>query len=140
MILGSFRDPDLLRSALEFALKPSVDAEGAVLIITSAFGDPETAAVVYSFLKGHYEAVVAKLPTDFGAALPLVGATFCDESHRDDLREFLGPRSGGLVGGRRSLARVIEKIDSCIAERRTQERSLSSFFGSSPGSPEARPN
>jgi alanyl aminopeptidase len=128
LTLGSFHTPELLRSALGVALSPAIDADGAALVLTAASGDRETAPIAYGFLKEHFDALLSKLPREYGASLPSMGASFCDAQHRDDLGAFLRPRLAASPGAPRSLDQAIEKIDLCIAEQKAQGPRIAAYL------------
>ena len=69
-------------------------------------------------VKAHLDTLLARLPRDYGAAFIEAAATFCDEAHRDDAAAFFKDRAPAYLEGPRSLARMIERADLCMATRR----------------------
>jgi hypothetical protein len=91
-----------------------------------------TRKMSFEFLKAHYDALVAKMPTgggfDFGTILPQVGATYCDAQSRTELEEFFAPRIGKFVGGQRALDQVLESVQLCASRVEGQRADVSSFL------------
>ena len=78
---------------------------------------PETRDAAYDFVKQNWDALVAKLPTDFGASLPFVAGRYCDNEHRSDVQHFFKDRSTKYAGGPRNLEQVLESISLCAASK-----------------------
>jgi alanyl aminopeptidase len=129
-ILGSAGDPAIASSAVDLALDPRIDSEGAAALLTAAMGHRQTAAAVFATLKDRYDALVAKLPQEFGANLPKVGSPFCTPVERDEMKAFFGPRVARSPGAPRILDQVLETIDLCVAREKAEAASLAGVLGS----------
>ena len=130
--MRSFRDHDAIEAGMNALIGGDIPfIEGAALLF-SGQGEEATRKMPLEFLKSHWDAVVARMPTgggfDFGTVLPQVGAGYCDVPSRDELRSFLAPRIGKFVGGPRALDQAIETIDLCIASRTAQEPGVAAFL------------
>jgi alanyl aminopeptidase len=130
--LQSFRDRAAIEAGMNAVLNGDVPfLEGAGLLFGGQ-GQAATRMMPFEFLKAHWDTVVAKMPTgggfDFGSVLPEVGAAFCDEGSRDELKIFFAPRVGKFVGAPRTLDQTIESIDLCIANKAAQEPGVAAFL------------
>jgi cytosol alanyl aminopeptidase len=126
--LGDFRDPALVRRALDLYLSGEFDpreADTPFLAAAEAINSPD---VAWSFFKEHYDAILATMPREIVGTAPSVGGGFCDPAHRKDVADFFQDRIGKLPGGPRTLAQTLETIDLCIALRDTQEGSVREFL------------
>ena len=72
--------------------------------------------------------MIAKLPTDFGAFLPLVAANYCDPQHRADAEAFFTGRATKYTGGPRNLIQALEGISLCQANKNANQASVSEFL------------
>jgi alanyl aminopeptidase len=125
--LGNFVEPALLDRALGLLLDPSIDAREAVKIPFASADVPAAGSRAYTFTRQHHEALVARLPADVGAALPLVGK-LCDDAQKADLLAAFKPSATKLPGGPHLLDQAVEAIDLCIAERKVVRPSVETFL------------
>ncbi|APR79904.1 Aminopeptidase N [Minicystis rosea] len=123
--LSSFRDPGLVRAALGVFLGETLDPRLGVELL---WQDDRVADVAFDFVKQRYDAVLAKMPSPLHGDLPTLADPFCDEAHLADVKAFFTPRIEKLVGGPRNLAKAVERITLCNAQRRVHEPSLTSFL------------
>ncbi len=130
--IASSRDPQAIEMGYQAVLAGDVPfLEGAQLLF-SGQGAEATRKMPFTFLKAHYDDIVAKRPTgggfDFGSRLPSVGASYCDVSSRDELKEYFEPKAPTFTGGPRALAQTLEEVDLCIAEKAAQGPSVVAFL------------
>src|SRR5271165_274823 len=138
--LGLFPEPEIAKKALPIVLTDEFDSRQSVDILFGVAQSPKTRDVGYDFVKQNWDALIAKLPTDFGAFLPGVASGYCDEAHRQDAASFFQGRSTKYSGGPRNLAQTLERIDLCVAFKKSQQPSVTEFLKSygtteSPASP-----
>ena len=131
--MGSFRDPAMVKIALPLILTDEFDSRQSLGILFGAAGlfggaRPETRDTAYDFVKQNWDALVAKLPTDFGASLPFVAGGYCDNEHRSDAEHFFKGRSTKYSGGPRNLDQVLESISLCAASKSANEASVAEFL------------
>jgi alanyl aminopeptidase len=135
--LGSFRDQDAAGKALRMVLDEALDVRESFAVVWAANRDRDTRGRAYSFVQEHYDEIVRRLPEGsvFSTAsyLPWLGGWSCTEDQRARLESFFKPRVPGILGAPRVLAEVLESIDLCIAQRRTQQPNLISFLESRGG-------
>jgi cytosol alanyl aminopeptidase len=72
--------------------------------------------------------LIAKLPTDFGAFLPLVAANYCDAQHRADAEAFFRGRATKYTAGPRNLKQALEGFSLCEANKNANQASVSEFL------------
>ncbi|MBI1786576.1 MAG: M1 family metallopeptidase [Acidobacteria bacterium] len=128
--MGSFRDPEILKTARSIALSDEFDVREAVPLLFAGAGDPRTRESAFLFIKENFDAIVAKLPTDFGAFLPFVASGFCDAGHRAEAEAFFKDRVTKFPGGPRNLSQALERMSQCIAAKEKQQPSLVEFLKS----------
>ena len=131
--LGSFRNRDLARDAIELLLSNDFDPREAFYpLLFGPLSYAETRDVPFEFVRANLDQLLARLPRevggDYAASLPLLGNAFCDASHRAEVEAFFGPRIGQYTGGPRNLENVLEEIDLCVAERKTLTPELAKFL------------
>jgi mevalonate kinase len=126
--LGSFPQPEIAKMALLIVLTDEFDSRQSLAILRAARQSPTTRDLAYDFVKQNWDALIAKLPADFGAYMPNVASAFCDEQHRHDAAAFFEGRSTKYTGGPRNLAQTLEGIDLCVAYKKVQQPSLVEFL------------
>ncbi len=87
------------------------------LVLAAAFARPETQAAAWRYLRGHFDAIVARLPPFARGSIARVVAGFCDAELRREADAFLRPRVLGLVEGSHVLDRSLAEVDRCVAAR-----------------------
>lgn len=126
--LGQFRDPALLKRALGLVIGAEFDPRESVRIVWAALRLPTNVPVVYAFVTEHFDAIVARLPRDYGAGFPQVGAASCDASKTKEIEAFFGPRAKTFVGGPRQLAQALEGLAQCSAYRARETPKVREFL------------
>ena len=126
--MNQFRDPELVRAAMQLILSGEFEVHQALFSLLGHLPN-QNRDVAYDFVKQNWDALIAKLPSDYGALMPFVAAGYCDAQHRADANAFFNGRSTKFAGGPRNLAQSLERIDLCIASRNTNEPSVAAFLG-----------
>jgi alanyl aminopeptidase len=130
--LAEFRAPQIVPKVLAIPLEPEIDPRESLWLAFALGSDPQTRDAAFDFVKAHYGELTERLPQgsafDAAAFLPFVAAGFCDERHRGEVEAFFSPKVQAAAGGPRNLAQALESIDLCIAQRRTQEPSVTAFL------------
>lgn len=127
--LGLFPQPEIANTAFSILLTDEADVRQSISILGAASHSPETRDLAYAFVKQNWDALIARLPADWGADMPFVAGAFCDEQHRHDAADFFEGRSTKYKGGPRNLAQTLEGIDLCVAYKKAQQPSLAEFLG-----------
>ena len=127
--LGQFRDPEIEKADMAFLLGDEFDLH---LVFFSIAGGgsfaPGARDVALEFVKQNWNALMAKLPTEFGAQLPRIATVYCDEQHRADAEAFFTGRATKYTGGPRNLAQALEKIRICVASKNANQASATEFL------------
>ncbi len=126
--LGAFRDPAILKAAYAIVLTDEFQPRESINVFFATTSFPDTREIGYEFVKQNWDALVAKLPTDFGAFLPYAAVGFCDSQHRADAEAFFRDRVTKVVGAPRILAQVLESISLCAANKEANEPSVVEFL------------
>lgn len=126
--LGLFQQPEIAKAAFSIVLSDDFDVRQSIAILGAARDLPETRDLAYDFVKLNWDALIAKFPADWGAFMPFVAGSFCDERHRHDAADFFEGRSTKYTGGPRNLSQTLESIDLCVAYQKTQQPSLIQFL------------
>jgi len=129
--LGAFRDPALVQANFALALDPAFDLREAWPLVAGANRTPKTRAPLWTFVKQKVDAIVARMPRDFGARLPDLAVAQCSDAARADVEAFFGPRAPKWSGGPRLLAQALEQLRLCAAYREVQGPSVAVFFSPS---------
>lgn len=91
--------------------------------------DRYTRALLYDFLKEHYEAIVAVLPSDsLFFSLAQLGQQFDTLERAKDVEEFFAGKDPKITGGPRIIAQTVESIRLNYAYRQAQLPSLITFL------------
>ena len=128
--MGQFRDPDLVQQGFAIYLSGEFDPRESIALVLTPSREARTRELALAFVEKNFDAIVQKMPRDYGAYLPNVGIGFCDEQHAAALEEFFKPRAGRFAGGERKLAQALEAVRQCAAFRARQGPVLAAFFKS----------
>ena len=120
--------PELAAAARELTLDRSLLDDEWLTPLRAQLSNPATTDIAWTWVKDHYDAILARLPKHFGGALVGVGRAFCDDAHASDLEAFFGPKVQSLGGGPRALASTLEEIHLCVARRKAYEPSAKTLF------------
>ena len=118
----------LIKAALALMLDPELDARDTVRILWGVTKTPAGVPLAFEFLTAEMEKLVARLPRDWAAGFPGVGAAFCDDSKRAEVEAFFRPKASRFVGGPRLLDQALENLHLCHVYRTSQEPRVSAFF------------
>jgi len=123
--MGGFRDPEIVKAAMAIALTDEFPAYESINLVWSAF-DEDNREMAYQFIKNNHDALIAKLPRDYG--FHSVAGSFCDEAHRADAEAFFKDKVTKLPGAPRSFAQTLERVDLCIARKQVFQPFIEKFL------------
>lgn len=131
--LGHFRSPQLAQRALAIAVGSTFDARLTIRIFNAMKDEPGVDRLPYEFARGHYDELVAKLPSgigmDYAATLPLFALSGgCSDTAREEAKQFFTLRMKNVQGGPRALANALEEIGLCAAQKPAAEKSIRDFL------------
>jgi alanyl aminopeptidase len=116
------RDPKVVADSLGILLTDEHEPRNALALL---WQDARMANITLSFVKMHFDELVARLPNGSLANLPAIGDAFCNAVPLD---YFFDGRMDKLPGGKRNLAKAVERIQLCSAQKAAQESSLRKFL------------
>jgi len=126
--LGQFPDPAILKDSFAILLNGEVDPRLGIGVIFSAPAGSVANRQAYEFVKNNWDALLAKLPGNYGSFLPFVAGSFCDDAHRGEAQAFFGDRATKVPGGPRNLQQALEGISLCVANKQANQASIVEFL------------
>jgi alanyl aminopeptidase len=130
--MGWFRDPAIAREAMPIALSDEFDRRESIAVVLGAAKEPQTRDLALQFVEKNFDALVSRMPRDWGAGAVSVAAGFCDEQHLPGLESFFKPRAARFAGGERRYAQTIENVRQCAAFRAKAAPSVTGFLDRQP--------
>ncbi len=126
--LGSFRDPVLAEAAYDALFGERADPrDGLTAMQRGAVDDEVSALHAVQYLRGHYDAVIRRLPEYAGGALPRLGERLCDAAARTEFDATFADRAAQAPGGARNYAQTSERIGICLGARQLQRATLKAY-------------
>jgi alanyl aminopeptidase len=119
------RDPKVVADSLGILLTDEHESRNALGLL---WQDGRMADVTFAFVKEHFDELLAKLPHGTLGNLSAIGDAFCDEARGALVTNFFAERVDKLPGGKRNLAKTVERIRLCSAQKAAQEGSLRKFL------------
>lgn len=112
--LARFRQPELIRQTLEFALTPEVRNQD-IGIVSTVVENPYGQKIGWEFVKSHYDQLYAKTGGSIGGGVPFIGATarFCDPAMREQAKQYFEQHKGSSTP-ERVFRMSLESINYCI--------------------------
>jgi alanyl aminopeptidase len=126
--MGAFRDAKVVEQGLPLMLSDEFETRESLRLIGGATNEPETRQAAWAFIKNHFDVLVAKLPRDYGAYLPGIASSICDDSQRAEVEAFFQDRCKQFAGGPRQLAQALEHMHLCSVFREKQASSVEAFL------------
>jgi len=120
-LLPLFRDASVAARAADYIYSERIRTQDLPQVASLMFMDRTTRNVAWSAAKAHWADVEKRIPSALGRISSGAG-NFCDAESRKDVEAFLTAHP--TRGGQRTLARVLDSIDTCIAFRGTQQASF----------------
>jgi aminopeptidase N/puromycin-sensitive aminopeptidase len=129
-LLAEFKDPSLVRRALDYAVSGKVRNQDAAVEFAIALQTRDSRPLAWNYIKSNWDKVQAQLTTEMGGVL--VGSTggFCSVTDRDDVKAFFATHK--VPSSDRALKHAIEHIDGCIELRTQQEPNLQKWLAAQP--------
>jgi aminopeptidase N/puromycin-sensitive aminopeptidase len=125
-MLALFRDPDLERRSLEYAVSGKVRNQDAVFQLLLPMRYPETRPIAWDFIRQNWDKVQAQLTTGVGAYLISGASSFCSEGKKQEAVEFFNAHPVPASGN--ALQRAKDSIDDCIQLRALQGPKLQQWI------------
>jgi aminopeptidase N len=125
-LLALFRDPDLERRSLEYAVSGKVRNQDAVFQLLLPMRYPETRPIAWDFIRQNWDKVQAQLTTGVGAYLISGASSFCSEDKKQEAVDFFTAHPVPASGN--ALQRAKDSIDDCIQLRGLQGPKLQQWI------------
>ena len=124
--LANFRDPALLRRALDYATSGQVRKQDSALLFVTALRQRDTRPIAWKYIQQNWEKVHAQLTTMMGGYL--VGATgsFCSVEKSQQVQTFFTAHP--VMATQRSLQRATDSIHDCTVLRVAQQPKLTEWL------------
>ncbi len=125
--LSGFRQPALESRTLDMILSPDVRGQD-LFFAFGFFGNSQTEALAYEYIKAHYPDIVKKLGSDMaaGGIASGVSGSFCDAGLRNDAQQFFATKN--IPDKARQLSQGRERSNICIEMKDTQGPQLAAFL------------
>jgi aminopeptidase N/puromycin-sensitive aminopeptidase len=129
-LLATFRDPQLEKRALDFAVSSQVRNQDAAIQFAIALHNTETRDLAWDYVKANWDKVHAQMTESLGGYLVSGTGSFCSASARDDVSSFFATHK--VASAEVELKHAIEHINGCIIFRSQQEQNLQQWLASEP--------
>ena len=125
--LADFPSTELAQQTLNWLLTPEVRNQD-LYFVDNLVDNPNIREVSWDFMQQHFDEINRKSSGGLGAAALYVyaGYRFCDARLRTALEQFYSQHP--FEGQEREEARMLERINNCIALREQQQPSLSAWL------------
>jgi alanyl aminopeptidase len=133
--IARVREARLRDRALALTLDDRLDGRDALHLLEQVLEDDANRAAAFDFVRGHFDALVAKLPPETPGQLVTPLGELCTRSERDAFAAFFRERSPRFLGGPKRYAEALESIDQCIEARGETAISLAAAARSLPPPP-----
>jgi aminopeptidase N len=115
--LGGFRDPVVVKRALELVLTKEFDARDTMSIVQGLLYARDTRDQALTWLAAHIDELLGRMRDDEASwALGAIAGGYCDVERRKIAAELTTPRAAKIDGAQAAVARGLEKSDQCITE------------------------
>ncbi len=128
MALSSINNPEIKKVALAEVLTDSFDPPTSAILLFSNSNNPEIHQISFDFMKKNFEIIMAKMPLEYGAYMPMLVGTFDDSTHRVEVDNFFRGRMSNYPGGPRNLDQVLEGISIREEVKKAQQPGVISFL------------
>jgi len=125
-LLSVFRDPELEKRSLEYAVSGKVRNQDAIFQLLIPMQQAETRDVAWDFIRNNWDKVQAQITTAMGGYLVSGAGAFCSEEKKQEAVNFFTAHKVAASGT--SLQRATDAIDSCIQLRADQGPKLEQWM------------
>jgi len=124
--LTYFRDPALVKRALELGISGQIRNQDSSYFIGAIMQDEVSKKTAWDFVRTHWNQVAAQTTTSTGQAIVAGTSNFCDADTAQQVRQFFSVNK--LTAAERTLKQTLEKISGCADFKRLQQTNLSSWI------------
>ena len=125
--LANFRDPELLKRTMEYALGPDVRNQD-LFIMFGVLQNPYGQQMAWDFVRQRFGDILKKAGQSLeGAQYAYYAAgVFCDPKHRQEAEQFL--KEHAVPGMERVGREQLERVDQCIELREREQPNLANYL------------
>jgi cytosol alanyl aminopeptidase len=126
--MGDARDPRLVQEGFAIFSGDEFDPRESITLVWGPSHEPRTMEAALQFVQKSFEAIVKRMPRDYGAGLAGVAGGFCDDAHTKVLEDFFRARVRAFPGGDRRYAQTLEQVRQCAAFREKGAPALTAWL------------
>jgi aminopeptidase N/puromycin-sensitive aminopeptidase len=126
--LARFKDPELMRRALEYAASGKVRNQDAVALFAIALQSPNTQNSAWQYIEENWPKVKAQFTTWAGGELVSSTAAFCTAEKREQVKDFFATHK--VAASESALMRSQNAINDCVDLRAEQRANLEKWLSS----------
>jgi aminopeptidase N/puromycin-sensitive aminopeptidase len=126
LALANFRDPALLRRALDYATSGQVRNQDAAFLFVIALRSRDTRPVAWEYIQKNWDKVHAELTTSMGAYLVQSTGSFCSVEKGQEVQTFFAAHP--VEAAQRAIQRATNSIHDCTILRAAQQTKLADWL------------
>jgi aminopeptidase N/puromycin-sensitive aminopeptidase len=126
--LARFKDPGLMRRALEYAASGKVRNQDAVHVFAIALQSPNTQDNAWQYIEQNWPKVKAQFTTWAGGSFVASTSGFCTTEKRDQVKDFFTTHP--VAASASALTRAQNSINDCADLRAEQSANLEQWLSS----------
>ncbi|TMP69808.1 aminopeptidase [Pseudoalteromonas sp. S1609] len=128
--MGYFGKPELQKAVLAYSLTDEVTASDMRTILSGQSYTDERQALFIDWIYSNYDKVTASLPPFFVPNLPYFTTASCDAESLATTQTFFDAKLDDVPGYARTLSKLAESTNDCIALKNRELKSVNSFLNS----------
>lgn len=128
--MGFFGKPELQKAVLAYSLTDEVTASDMRTILSGQSYTDERQALFIDWVYSNYDKVTASLPPFFIPNLPYFTTASCDAESLATTKTFFNEKVADVAGYARTLSKLEESTNDCIALKTRELESVNSFLKS----------
>ncbi len=127
--LARFKDPELMRRALDYAASGKVRNQDAITLFAIALRSPNTQDNAWQYIEQNWPKVKAQFTTWAGGELVGSTAAFCTAQRGEEVKDFFTTHK--VAASANALSRSQNSIHDCVDLRAEQSGNLKQWLSSS---------
>jgi alanyl aminopeptidase len=128
--LGEFRNPELVKRAMAYALEGKLRPQELLTIPNVVSnGSLKNDNAGYEWMTGNYATIVKRIPPDFAAFLPQF-ADGCSEERLEKAKKFFADPAHQAEGTLKELAKVSDSVTNCVGLRKREGKAVADYLRS----------
>jgi alanyl aminopeptidase len=126
--MSDFRDPALVRRGFQIAMNDEFDPRESIQLVWGPSHARQVREAALDFVQANFDAIVQRMPRDYGAGMAEIAGGFCDDRHVQVLEDFFRPRVRRYPGGDRRFAQALQQVRQCSAFRAKSAPGLAAWL------------